>query len=37
VALLGGRFRLQDMPTGGAQLLVEIPHPRIDVIQEKGF
>ena len=37
VALLGGRFRLQDMPTGGAQLLVEIPHPRIDVIQEKVF
>ena len=37
VALLGGRFRLQDMPSGGAQLLVEIPHPRIDAIQEKVF
>ena len=34
VALLGGRFRLQDTPSGGAQLLVEIPHPRIDIIQE---
>jgi signal transduction histidine kinase len=34
VALLGGRFRLQDVPSGGAQLLVEIPHPRIDTIQE---
>ena len=34
VALLGGRFRLQDVPSGGAQLLVEIPHPRIDANQE---
>ncbi|MDX9864137.1 MAG: ATP-binding cassette domain-containing protein [Anaerolineaceae bacterium] len=34
VALLGGRFRLQDIPSGGAQLVVEIPHPRIDTIQE---
>lgn len=34
VALLGGRFRLQDTPSGGAQLFVEIPHPRIDNIQE---
>ncbi|HSO26762.1 MAG TPA: ATP-binding cassette domain-containing protein [Anaerolineales bacterium] len=31
VALLGGRFRLQRLPEGGAQLLVEIPHPRVDV------
>jgi signal transduction histidine kinase len=30
VAILGGRFRLQDMPDGGALLLVEIPHPRVD-------
>jgi signal transduction histidine kinase len=30
VALLGGRFRLQRLPEGGSQLLVEIPHPRID-------
>lgn len=34
VALLGGRFRLQAVPSGGAQLLVEIPHPRVDTIQE---
>jgi signal transduction histidine kinase len=31
VALLGGRFRLQNLPEGGAQLVVEIPHPRLDV------
>jgi len=34
VALLGGRFRLQDMPSGGALLLVEIPHPRVDASPE---
>jgi signal transduction histidine kinase len=31
VALLGGRFRMQDVPSGGALLLVEIPHPRVDL------
>jgi len=31
VALLGGRFRLQRLPEGGSLLLVEIPHPRVDV------
>ncbi len=31
VTLLGGRFRLQRLPEGGSQLLVEIPHPRIGI------
>ena len=31
VAILGGRFRLQRLPEGGSLLLVEIPHPRVDV------
>jgi signal transduction histidine kinase len=31
VALLGGRFRLQHLPEGGAVLLVEIPHPRLEI------
>ncbi|TRZ44719.1 ATP-binding cassette domain-containing protein [bacterium] len=31
VTLLGGRFRLQRLPEGGSLLLVEIPHPRVDV------
>ena len=31
VALLGGRFRIQGLPEGGSQLLVEIPHPRVDI------
>jgi signal transduction histidine kinase len=31
VTLLGGRFRLQRLPEGGSQLLVEIPHPRVNV------
>jgi signal transduction histidine kinase len=30
VALLGGRFRLQRLAEGGTQLVVEIPHPRVD-------
>ncbi|HEY9087419.1 MAG TPA: ATP-binding cassette domain-containing protein [Anaerolineaceae bacterium] len=30
VAMLGGRFRLQRMPEGGALLLVEIPHARVE-------
>jgi signal transduction histidine kinase len=34
VALLGGRFRLQRQPEGGSLLLVEIPHPRVEVISE---
>ena len=34
VALLGGRFRLQGPPEGGLALLVEIPHPRVDVEAE---
>lgn len=31
VTLLGGRFRLTRSPEGGAMLLVEIPHPRVEV------
>jgi signal transduction histidine kinase len=31
VTLLGGRFRLLRLPEGGSQLLVEIPHPRVEV------
>jgi signal transduction histidine kinase len=31
VALLGGRFRMQRIPEGGSILMVEIPHPRVDV------
>ncbi len=31
VALLGGRFHLQRSPKGGSLLLVEIPHPRVEV------
>ena len=34
VALLGGRFRLQRLPEGGSQLLVEIPHPRVEAALE---
>lgn len=34
VALLGGRFRLQRLPEKGSQLLVEIPHPRVDLQPE---
>lgn len=34
VTLLGGRFRLQRQPEGGLALLVEIPHPRVDVEAE---
>jgi signal transduction histidine kinase len=34
VALMGGRFRLQRLPEGGSLLLVEIPHPRVEVISE---
>ncbi|MBN2550763.1 MAG: ATP-binding cassette domain-containing protein [Anaerolineales bacterium] len=34
VALLGGRFRLQRQPGGGALLQVEIPHPRVEVSVE---
>ncbi len=37
VALLGGRFRLQRLITGGLLLLVEIPHPRVDVNPEPDF
>lgn len=29
VALLGGRMHFQNLKSGGAQLLVEIPHPRV--------
>jgi signal transduction histidine kinase len=29
VALLGGRMHFQNLKEGGAQLLVEIPHPRV--------
>ena len=31
VALLGGRFRMRRMAEGGSLLIVEIPHPRVDV------
>jgi signal transduction histidine kinase len=31
VALLGGRFHLQRSPEGGSLLLVEIPHPRVEL------
>jgi signal transduction histidine kinase len=34
VTLLEGRFRLQRLPEGGSQLIVEIPHPRVDVSSE---
>jgi signal transduction histidine kinase len=34
VALLEGRFRLQRQPEGGSLLMVEIPHPRVDVSSE---
>ncbi len=30
VALLGGKFRLQNRPKGGTLIQVEIPHPRLD-------
>jgi len=30
VALLGGRFKIQNLPDGGLLLQVEIPHPRLD-------
>jgi signal transduction histidine kinase len=31
VALLGGRFRMRRLAEGGSLLLVEIPHPRVDI------
>jgi signal transduction histidine kinase len=31
VAFLGGRLRLQRPPEGGSLLMVEIPHPRVDI------
>lgn len=31
VALLGGRFRMRRLTEGGSLLLVEIPHPRVDI------
>jgi signal transduction histidine kinase len=34
VTLLEGRFRLQRLPEGGSLLVVEIPHPRVDVTSE---
>ncbi len=37
VALLGGRFRLQRNPEGGTLLVVEIPHPRVNVISEVEY
>lgn len=37
VALLGGRFRLQRSPDGGALLIVEIPHPRVDPNAERSL
>ena len=37
VALLGGRFRLQNLPEGGTLIVVEIPHPRVDVNSDAVF
>ena len=37
VALLGGRFRLQRSSDGGSLLIVEIPHPRVDVNLDMGL
>lgn len=34
VALLGGRLRLQSRPGGGSLLVVEIPHPRVELNTE---
>ncbi len=34
VALLGGRFKINRSPEGGMMLMVEIPHPRVDVSLE---
>ena len=31
VALLGGRIRVISQPENGSELLVEIPHPRVQV------
>ncbi len=31
VALLGGRLKLHNQPTGGLNIQVEIPHPRVEV------
>lgn len=31
VALLGGRFRMRRLAEGGSLLIVEIPHPRVDI------
>ncbi len=34
VALLGGRFNIQNQPAGGTLLQVEIPHPRVEIAAE---
>ncbi|HUV15057.1 MAG TPA: ATP-binding protein [Pelolinea sp.] len=34
VSLLGGRMHLQSLSEGGAQLMVEIPHPRVLTAKE---
>lgn len=36
VALLGGRFRLNNQPGGGLRVEVEIPHPRVEKVLEPG-
>jgi signal transduction histidine kinase len=35
VSLLGGRMHLEKRPKGGSILMVEIPHPRVEVKEKK--
>ena len=37
VALLDGRLRLENRPTGGLRLEVEIPHPRVEAEAPTGL
>jgi signal transduction histidine kinase len=37
VALFGGRFRMQRLPEGGSLLLVEIPHPKVEVSSDPAY
>lgn len=34
VSLMGGRMHLQSLPEGGSQLMVEIPHPRVETVRD---
>lgn len=36
VALMGGRMHLQNLQEGGSQLMVEIPHPRVESVRERN-